>query len=233
MSKGVFYAVGVGVGNPMDITLNAKYILENTDVIVAPVKISGGESVAYNIAKQVVDMSKAKKIEIIFPMKSAIDYRANLRMGALKPVFNALSDGKIVAMVTLGDVSIYSTATYVRQVIEEQGYETNVIAGISSFCAGAAKLKYSLCENEESFIVIPAVKSKESVEKAIEQFDNIVIMKAGSAISWLIPMLEKHNLIKNTVMLKNIDMPDEYIGKPEIEHCLYFTTLLIKKGGLK
>ena len=136
-------------------------------------------------------------------------------------------------MVTLGDVSVYSTATYARQMVEEQGYETVVVAGIPAFCSGAAKTKYSLCENEESLLVMPGVTDKTAMEKALGQFDNLVIMKAGKALPWLLPTLEEYGLLEHTVMLRNVGMPDEYIGAPTGETYSYFTTLLIKKGGLR
>lgn len=233
MKKGTFYAVGVGVGDPLDITMRAKQILETADAVVIPVKRAGEISAAYTIAQQAADMTRAKKIEVVFPMKIHADYRSYLRSGALNDVCAVLAAGKTVAMVTLGDVSIYSTATYVRQAMEEQGYETVVIAGIPAFCSGAAKIKYSLCENEESLVVMPGVTRRDVLEKALEQFDNLVIMKAGKALSWLLPMLEGHGLLEHTVMFRNVGMPDEYIGIPVAGEYSYFTTLLIKKGGLR
>ena len=37
MGKGIFYAVSVGAGDPLDMTLRAKQVLEQADVVVAPV----------------------------------------------------------------------------------------------------------------------------------------------------------------------------------------------------
>ena len=191
MKKGMFYAVGVGPGDPEDMTLKAKRILESADVVVIPVKQPGESSSAYAIAEQAADMSQAEKMEVVFPMKRGADYRSYLRSGALDSVYKALDDGKKVAMVTLGDVSVYSTATYVRQMVALKGYETTVVAGIPSFCAGADKTQYSLCENEESLLVLPGVGSQKSIEQALEQFDNLVIMKAGRALEWLLPLLQQ------------------------------------------
>ena len=48
--------------------------------------------------------------------------------------------------VTLGDVSVYSTATYVRQKLENLGYKTEVIPGKTTFINAAARAGISLCE---------------------------------------------------------------------------------------
>ncbi len=208
MEQGIFYAVGVGAGNPLDMTLRAKQILEQADVIVIPVKQEGAKSCAYHIAAQAADMQRTENLELVFPMKSLVDYRLHLRH-TLRRITNRLDAGKCVAMVTLGDVSVYSTATYVRQVLKEQGYATQVVAGLPSFCSGAAQAGVSLCENEESLLIMPAVRSKEAIEAALQQFDNLVVMKAGKAL------------------------PDAYVGVPRQTGSSYFTTLLIKKGGLR
>lgn len=228
MKSGIFYAVGVGT-EPMDLTLRAKQILEQADVIVKPVRQIGASSVAYTIAAKAVNLEEKETLELAFPMQVQADYRNRLQGGCLQPICNYLEAGKNIAMVTLGDVSIYSTATYVRQVLAQKGYETNVIAGISSFSAGAAKAKCSLCENQESLVVLPAVTNQTEVETVLEQFNTLVLMKAGRALSWLIPMLAEKQLLSRTIMLCNIGMEDEYIGVPSMEYTSYFTTLIIKK----
>lgn len=228
MKSGIFYAVGVGT-EPMDLTLRAKQVLEQADVIVKPVRQIGASSVAYTIAAKSVNLGEKETLELAFPMQVQADYRNRLQGSYLQPICNYLEAGKNVAMVTLGDVSIYSTATYVRQVLAQKGYETNVIAGISSFSAGAAKAKCSLCENQESLVVLPAVTDQDEVETALEQFNTLVLMKAGKALSWLIPMLTEKQLLSHTIMLCNIGMEGEYIGVPSMAYTSYFTTLIIKK----
>ena len=137
----------------------------------------------------------------------------------------------LVAMVTLGDVSVYSTASYVRQLLEEKGYETRVAAGVPSFCAGAAKAKQSLCENGKTLGILPGVASREVLEQAFDEFDNLVIMKAGRALSWLLPLLEERGLLEHTTMLRDVGMASEYVGSPQAEPYSYFTTLLIRQRG--
>ena len=233
MKQGTFYAVGVGVGDPMDMTLRAKQVLETADVILIPVKKAGEPSAAFRIAQQAADMSRSEQIEMVFPMKAAKDYKTFLSGDVLSPIRRRLEAGKTVAMVTLGDVSVYSTATYVRQVLEQDGYRTGVIAGIPTFCTAAARAGVSLCENEESMMVLPGVCSAEKLVELLEQFDTLLIMKAGKALPWLVPLLKQKNLEQNTLMFCNVGMEQEYIGPVQMESVGYFTTLLIKRGGLK
>ena len=66
MKQGIFYAVGVGAGDPMDMTLRAKAVLEQADIIVTPIPKAGGTSAAYAIAAQAADLSHAERLDILF-----------------------------------------------------------------------------------------------------------------------------------------------------------------------
>lgn len=60
---------------------------------------------------------------------------------ALRPHLDA---GRDVAMLNLGDVSIYATAAYLADILAADGYETRMVPGVTSFCAVAARLHTSL-----------------------------------------------------------------------------------------
>lgn len=231
MNKGRFFAVGVGAGDPLDMTLRAIKVLENSEAIILPVKKSGESSVAYDIASAGADISNIEKIEVVFPMKAASDYRDYLNDTKLQRVFEHLDKGHDVSIVTLGDVSIYSTAEYLREYIEEKGYETFICAGISSFSASAAKAKISLCKNKESFSVVPAVADREELMKKLSDFDTLVIMKAGNALEWIVPFLKENGLYDKSLMFCNVNMDDEYIGPVVNDIKSYFTIIIIKSGG--
>ena len=175
-----------------------------------------------------VSFSGKEIIPLLFPMQKHLDYRERLRGELLQPIRDCLHAGKRVAMVTLGDVSIYSTAAYVQQVLEADGYATEVVAGISAFSAGAAKAKCSLCERQESLLVLPGGAAPETIQQALEQFDTLVLMKAGKALPWLVPLLQERQLLEHTTMLQNIGMEGEWIGTPTAEPTSYFTTLIIR-----
>lgn len=59
-------------------------------------------------------------------------------------------------MVVLGDVSIYSTYCYLMELLREEGYETEMIPGVASFSAVAARLGVSLTTMEEPLHILPA-----------------------------------------------------------------------------
>lgn len=231
MSKGTFYAVGTGSGDPLDMTLKAIRTIEKSDMIVVPVKKQDGQSKAFDIVSQNIDTSGKTIKKIVFPMEKCRDYRDIIDISSFGEIFRALDCGKDVSIITLGDVSIYSTASYAAAIVQAHGYRTETVAGVPSFSSCAARAGISICENDETFAVIPAVLPIEKVKEMILANDTSVIMKAGRALEQLVPFLRENAILDKTVMFCNLGLDNEYIGSPEnFAGYSYFTTLIIKKG---
>ena len=82
-------------------------------------------------------------------------------------------DGE-VAIITIGDPTLYSTFSYVWKLLKENGVEVEIINGISSIFASAAALNMPLVEGDEKLCILPQGKD---LEKYIDEFDTIIIMK--------------------------------------------------------
>ncbi len=230
--KGKLYGIGVGPGNPDLMTLRAKELLEKSAVIAYPVKKLGEEGVALEIIKKRVDISGKQIVELLFSMDPNDEVRKKCRADAMEQVCKLLDEGKDIAMVTLGDVAVYSTYMYIDRDIRSRGYETEVVPGIPSFCHGAALARLPLMIGEESVAVVSLAKrNNENAEKVLDAVDNLVIMKAFASIPAIVEMLKARNIpLGNATVMSNVGMPDEYIGPldPSREYG-YFTTVLIKK----
>ena len=86
---------------------------------------------------------------------------------------------------------IYSTYTYVNQAIKAGGYETEIISGIPSFCAGAAKAQVSLCEGNETLAVIPSIKMNKNM--------TVIIMLLLNTLKYLLVSENKSLLLFNPI----------------------------------
>ncbi|MCQ2071293.1 MAG: precorrin-2 C(20)-methyltransferase [archaeon] len=230
--KGKLYGIGVGPGDPKLMTIRAKELLEKVEVIAYPVKKLGEDGTALEIIKKEVDVSGKQIVELLFSMNPDDEVRKKCRADAMEKMCGLLDEGKDIAMVTLGDVAVYSTYMYIDRDIQKRGYETEVVPGIPSFCHGAAKARLPLMIGEESVAVASLAKRNNSkVETILDTVDNLVIMKAFASIPAIVEMLNARNIpLENATVMSNIGMEDEYIGPldPEREYG-YFTTVLIKK----
>lgn len=229
--KGKLYGIGVGPGDPGLLTLKAKLIIEQADIVAVPVKKMGESSVALDIACQAVAIPAGKIREIEFTMNKDKTKREACRQAAAEEVMALLDEGKNIAMLTLGDIGIYSTYAYVHKIILQAGYEVEMISGIPSFCAGASKANISLTEGNEGLGIIPSLKGIDQVEKALDVFDNLVIMKVGNHVKEVYELLEGRQMENNAIVVSNVGMEDEYVGPllPEKEYG-YFTTIIVKKN---
>lgn len=227
--KGKLYGIGVGPGDPELMTLKAKRLIEECDIVAVPVKKEGEESVALNIARGAASVPEEKVRRILFTMNKDKAKREECRQAAAEAIMEYLDAGQSVAMPVLGDVGIYSTYSYVHKKLIQAGYEVQMISGIPSFCAGASKANISIVEGNEGFGVIPSLKGIDQVKKAMGVFDNLVIMKVGSHVKEVYDILKAEGKEDNAIIISNVGMEGEYVSPllPDREYG-YFTTMIIK-----
>ena len=155
-----------------------------------------------------------------FPMtkKDVTDAHKN----AAKKLMQVLDNGNDTAFLTLGDPSIYSTFSYISDLIRQNGYEVIVISGVTSFSAAAAKLLLPLSLGDESVMIT----SKEYTDNA----KTLVIMKAGSILKELKDKVSKTD--KEMYMVENCGMEEEriYKGIDSIpDEAGYFSIVIVKE----
>ena len=175
--KGIAYGVGVGPGDPKLMTLRAIELIRENDVIAVPGK-EPKESVAYKIAAAVVpEIADKELVPVYMPMikdRTLIDEGHKKGAALLKKY---LDQGKNVVYITLGDPTIYCTFSYLQHYLEADGYPVELVPGISSITAAAARLNLPLTEWDEPLHVLPAVHKTDA---AMNLPGTYVLMKSAS-----------------------------------------------------
>lgn len=225
MKRGILYGVGVGPGDPELITRKAQRIIAQAAVLAVPDKGSG-EKTALTIAGE---LAEGKEILLCdAPMvrdEAALDaaYEANAdRVCAL------LDGGKDVAFLTLGDPTVYSTYLYLHRKVVARGYEAEIIPGVPSFCAVAARLGAALCEKSERLLIVPA--SHKDVDDCLDVDANLVFMKAGREIGALKEKLAEKGLLERASMVANCGMEGEAVY-PRFGRADRWQRLLLRGAG--
>lgn len=225
--KGKAYGVGVGPGDPELMTLKAIRLIKENDVIMVPGK-EPKESVAYRIAVQAVpELAEKSLVSVDMPMlKDREELRKSHKKGA-ELIESYLDEGKNVVFLTLGDSTVYCTFTYVQKYLIEDGYETELVNGITSFCAAASRLNIPLAEWNEPIHIFPAVHRE---DEDLELDGNIVLMKSGSRIKELRDKLQASG--RDVMAVVNCGMDDEKIYRKaeELPDETGYFTLVISKG---
>jgi len=228
--KGKLYGVSVGPGDPELLTLKAKRIIEECDVLAYPVRVPGERSLALDIVKGALDITGKRISELLFQMSSDKAVRSSNYNAAIAELTALLEQGNKVCMITLGDVSVYSTFMRVGKDIEKKGFEMEVIPGVPSFCDGAAKAKIPLVLGTEGLAVVSAAEGSDLFITALDDFDNVVIMKAYASIDRISKKIDSMEEGADVFVVSNVGLKDEYIGPLDRDRKYgYFTTLIVKK----
>ena len=224
--SGKLYGVGVGPGDSKLMTYLAVETIQNCPVIAVPA--DGKEhAISYKIASGIVkDMDQKECLGLSSPMTKDSNVLNENYQNVSTEIMKNLDEGKDVAYLTLGDTTIYSTNIYIQRIIKESGYEAEIINGVPSFCAVAAKLGDSLADRSEQLHIIP---SSYDIEEALELPGNKILMKAASKLADVKRILQELNM--EAQMIENCGMEDEkiYHSVEEMpEKAAYYTTLVVK-----
>ena len=238
--RGTFYGIGVGPGDPELITVKALKIIKSCPVIAAP-RTGNGDMVALDIVWRTGILSESAEIAEEFdkkilamdftmdkdPAKRKENYRKNAEAAA-----RYLDNGQDVAMVTLGDVSLYSTVHYIADELISRGYEIIMVPGVPSFSAAAASLAIPLAEMDAPVHIIPSVRNNS--DDYLDLPGTKVLMKAGRHLHRTLDELDRRGLLDVTSLAVNCGMDDEILIKklgydePLPDKTGYFTTVIVR-----
>ena len=177
------YGIGVGPGDSELLTIKALRAIENCDIIVAPVAVEGGESVAYEIAKEYIK-DDTKVVLKHFPMGKKD--RVEKAKEAYEYIRYEIENGKTVGFLTIGDPYVYSTYIHMLDHMKENGIEVITIPGITSFCAAASLVNRTLVIGNEPLLILPASRISD-----IKDEKYVVIMKVYKKEEDVINYLEE------------------------------------------
>ncbi len=225
---GKLYGIGVGPGDPELLTLKAVRIIRESGVVAVPGTVKE-ESVAYKIVRQAVpELEEKETIAVPMPMTKDKALLEESHEKGAKMVAEILDSGRDVAFLTLGDPTVYATYLYIHKRVEKAGYDTEIISGITSFCAVAARLNIGLVEKAEPLHVIPA---SYQIEDALKLPGTKVLMKAGKKMKDVKETLKSMTDCQ-VMMIENCGMENEkiYRSAEEInENAGYYSLIIVKE----
>ena len=224
--SGTLIGVGVGPGNPQFMTLAAVHALDLCPVIAAPVT-SRGHMAALDIAAQAVDLSNKTILPLDFamtPAKACDDYDR-----AARSIIDQLACGLDVAMLSLGDVSLYSTFSRVAELVCAAGYPVQAIPGISTPSAIGAALGRALAGDATTPVHV-VVARDERLREHVALPGTVVIMKAGGLLRSIREALVQAGRLDSATIVCDLGMPTERVYARFDEAppaCGYFTTVVV------
>ena len=251
MSLGTLFGISVGPGDPELITLKGLRLLQQSPVVAFPAGVRGQPGIAQQI---VADWLNPTHIQLAlqFPYVQEWDVLYQAWQVAADRVWQYLYQGQDVAFVCEGDVSFYSTFTYLAQTLQHAHPDVKVqaIPGVCSPLAATAALGLPLTIRQQRLVVLPALyhvanqaNADESeadhplteLENALKSADVVVLMKVSSVYSQVWRLLQRYQLLEHSYVVERATLPQQVIyrdlhNRPNLE-LPYFSLLIIFVNG--
>ncbi|MEU9980506.1 precorrin-2 C(20)-methyltransferase [Streptomyces sp. NPDC050856] len=182
--SGKLYGVGLGPGDPSLMTVRAVEVIASADV-VAYHSARHGRSIARSIAAAHIREDHIEE-RLMYPLTvETTDHPGGYR-GALDDFYEEasarlaahLDAGRTVAVLAEGDPLFYGSYQHMHKRLAHR-YDTEVIPGVTSVSASAARLGKPLCEAEEVLTIIPGTLPEEELTARLAATDSAVVMKLG------------------------------------------------------
>ena len=235
---GTVYGVSVGTGDPELITVKGLRILQRSKVVAFPSGLNNRLGMAQSIIKTWLQPQQ-QLLPLHFPYVRDEQQLQQAWSDAANRVWDHLQQGQDVAFACLGDVSFYSTFTYLAQVLHQLHPEVAIdtIPGICSPMAIASELGVPLTVNQQKLAVLPALYTVRELETALDWAEVVVLLKVSSVYPQVWQILEQRNLLATSAIVEKATFPEQQIYRDLRHHpqlnLSYFSVLLIDRSSAK
>ncbi len=232
-SLGTLFGIGVGPGDPELISLKGLRLLKNAPVVAFPAGVRGKPGVAEQIVQEWLCPEQIQ-LPLQFPY---VQDQAVLEAAwaiAAETVWSYLHQGQDVAFVSEGDVSFYSTFTYLAQGLQHQHPEVTIqtIPGICSPLAAAAALGIPLTIRSDRLAILPALYTVADLTTALDWADVVVLLKVSSVYDQVWTILQQRQLLQHSYVVEAATSPRQVIHTQLQDHphlqLPYFSLLIIQ-----
>jgi precorrin-2/cobalt-factor-2 C20-methyltransferase len=246
---GKLYVIGIGPGDPELMTVKAVRVLKEVPCIIVPKGREAGSSLALSIVQKALKLDGKEIVEAYFPMKKTRGQGPGGRVQGnevsereleaqwdkiVEDVLNRSDRGIDAAFITIGDPGIYSTFFYLYDRLLERrpSLSIEIVPGISSINASAARAGISLGLGNERIAILPA-NYLDGLQETLEKFDTIVLMKVNKVFDTVKDVLIKMELASKAVYVARAGMDDEKVFKDirqvKEEDLNYFSLMIVRK----
>jgi precorrin-2/cobalt-factor-2 C20-methyltransferase len=154
---------------------------------------------------------------------------------AAEVIWRHLEKGQNCALVNVGDPLLYGTFIRVLEALRKSHPEIDVevIPGISSVSAAAARAVVPLAISDERIAVISGNDDDEAIRETLRNFDTIVFMKPSIMFDRLLSILEELNLLEKCAYVSRCTTSEEEIvrdiRKLKGKRLDYFSLLIVRR----
>lgn len=229
--------VGLGPGDPELITVKGQRALAAAELVFAPRGRDSAASLALRIAQPWIDPARQQIVELALSMTRDPALLVPAWQQAAATIAAHLEGGQSGIYLLLGDPLLYGTWGYIQTVLERDHPQIaiEIVPGVTSFAAAAARAQSVLCAADERLAVVPApaYASAEALRGLLEHAETLVLMKVGPVLPQVIEALDALSLLGQALYAEHVGLPQERIvrdlrtlrGQTET----YFSLVIVKR----
>ncbi|MET9683495.1 precorrin-2 C(20)-methyltransferase [Streptomyces coeruleorubidus] len=234
-TAGRLYGVGLGPGDPSLMTVRAVEVIAEADVI-AYHSARHGRSIARSIAARHI---RADHIEerLVYPVTTETTDHPGGYKGAMEEFYAEasarlaahLDAGRTVAVLAEGDPLFYGSYMHMHKRLADR-YDTEVIPGVTSVSAAAARLGTPLAEGEEVLTILPGTLPEEELTARLASTDAAVVMKLGRTFTKVRSALEGSGRLGDARYVERATMDGERLAElaeVDAESVPYFSVAVL------
>lgn len=218
IAPGKLYGVGLGPGDPSLMTVRAVEVIAAADV-VAYHSARHGRSIARSIAAKHLRDDHIEE-PLVYPVTTETTDHPGGYRGALDEFYEEaaarlaahLDAGRTVAVLAEGDPLFYGSYQHMHKRLAHR-YDTEVIPGVTSVSAAAARLGEPLVEAEEVLTVLPGTLPEEELAARLAATDSAVVMKLGRTFGKVRGALERAGRLDEARYVERATMEGERTGR--------------------
>ncbi|MGE7435468.1 precorrin-2 C(20)-methyltransferase [Kitasatospora sp. NPDC001175] len=211
---GRLYGVGLGPGDPELVTVRAAALIGRADV-VAYHSARHGRSIARSIAGPYLRGDQIEE-QLVYPVTvESTDHPGGYR-GALDEFYEEaaarlavhLDAGRTVVVLAEGDPLFYGSYQHMHKRLAHR-YPTEVVPGVTSVSAAAARLGTPLVEADEVLTILPGTLPEEELTARLAATDSAVVMKLGRTFPTVRRALERSGRLAEARYVERATMAGE------------------------
>ena len=187
-------------------------ILNEVDQIYIPAESARQTSFAGAILAA-LDLPADKLRHVPLCMERGANVNQERYRQAAQEIARELERGKNIAWATEGDPLFYSTFLRLWRKLRELVSPTDIeiVPGISSIQAGAARAGVPVALRDEKVAIVPATYGIDRLPELAREFATIFLLKVHLVFDELVTKLEKAGIAKEAWYLENIGTPSERV----------------------
>ncbi|MGK7939244.1 MAG: precorrin-2 C(20)-methyltransferase [Crocosphaera sp.] len=230
---GTLYGISVGTGDPELITVKGQRLLKKVPVIAFPLGVEQRSGLAQRIIAPWIT-AKQTTLPLYFPYVQDEQQLQKAWKKAAETVWQYLEQGLDVAFACEGDVSFYSTFTYLAQTLLKDHPQVVIttIPGVCSPMAAASVLGIPLTLRSQNLAILPALYNENELEIVLTWADVIVLLKVSSVYHQVWQRLNRLNLLEMTFIVERATQAEQKIYRNLREHphlsLSYFSIMIIE-----